>query len=117
MDNFNLKEYLADNPLLQELAMERSQIYLMMRTYLDKFQEFDAMAGTTTSDFLAQQLTSDFKNFSFIEDPKEVSKVVMNMEDEFLELFTLLGKYFDYREMSAEEVLTDFVNYLRYTPL
>ena len=41
----------------------------------------------------------------------------MNMEDEFLELFTLLGEYFDYREMSAEEVLTDFVNYLRYTPL
>ena len=43
MDNFNLKEYLADNPLLQELAMERSQIYLMMRTYLDKFEEYDAM--------------------------------------------------------------------------
>ena len=111
MDNFNLKEYLASNPLY-ELAMERAELYPILRKFLSNYsinREIEREAANE----LALQLVKDFEKFDAVSDVKELPRIIMNMEDEFLELFKLLSQYFDFKGDNESKVLHKFINYLR----
>ena len=112
MDTFNLKEYLANNPLLNELAMERAEIYPIIKNFLSNYS-LDGELEREAANQIAIELVKDFKKFDQVKDKKDLPIIVMNMEDEFIELFDTLDQYFDFEDMSSEEMVTKFVNYLR----
>lgn len=112
MDNFNLKEYLADNPLLKELAMERAEIYPLIRTFLNNYDSEEGM-DREAANLIAMDLVKDFEAFDTVEDKQDMVKIMMNMDDEFVELFSVLSVYFDFGGMTPDEVFTAFINYIR----
>lgn len=112
MDTFNLKEYLANNPLLNELAMERAEIYPIVRNFLSNYS-LDGDLEREASNQIAMDLVKDFKKFDQVKDKKDLPIIVMNMEDEFIELFDILDQYFNFEGKSPEDMLTAFINYLR----
>lgn len=112
MDNFNLKEYLANNPLLNELSMERAEIYPIIRNFLGNYS-IDGDIEREAANQIAMGLVKDFEKFDTVKNPDEMSQIVMNMEDEFLELFNILDEYFDFEGKSSDKIFTELVNYLR----
>jgi hypothetical protein len=112
MENtFDLKKYLTENILVQELAVERA---VLQKYFYEFLKQFENELGDNSSEMdntLAQELQSHLKKYNTVENMADLPNIIRSDADEFDNLFGIMSEYYNFG-MEPKEVTNKFITFL-----
>lgn len=111
MENFDLKKYLTENILVQELAVERA---VLQKYFYEFLKQFENELGDNSSEMdntLAQELQSHLEKYNTVENMADLPNIIRSDADEFDNLFDVMSEYYNFG-MEPKEVTNKFIIFL-----
>ena len=96
MKNFDLKQYLTENTLMQELAVERALLQNYFYEFLKGFENNLDGKENIMNNELALELQKHLDKYDAVDNIKDLPNIVRNDAEEFDKLFTILAQTYTF---------------------
>ena len=111
MENFDLKQYLTENTLMKELAVERALLQNYFYEFLKGFESDLSGRESELNNELALELQKHLEKYDAVDNIKDLPNIVRNDAEEFDKLFALLAHSYTF-PTSVSNMTDRFITFL-----